>query len=180
MGETALVDTRQVLQYELTFQDVIQILQLADQSTFGRLEIELDGLKLSLETRGRGAADTLLPPSVKQQSRSDRPDRDPARAVVGTQAVSVDTAGSVEPANGIAVRSVTGGIFYRASGPGEPPFTDVGQTVKAGDTLGLIELMKLFTPVTAPVAGTVSAFRAANEQTVTAGQVLAVITPASD
>jgi len=168
-----LGNNKQVLQYELTFQDVIQILQLADESPFEKLEIELDGLKLSVETGGRAVAGTPSPRLATQQSASERhvPRAD-------TAAASAEVA--AEPTSGVAVRSVTGGIFYRAPGPGQVPFTEVGQSVRAGDTLGLVELMKLFTPVTAPVAGTVSAFRAANEQIVTAGQVLVVITPASD
>ncbi len=167
-----LAEQKQALQYELTYQDVIQILKFADESTFAKLEIELNGFKLSVETGGRAAASAPLAPPPKQPSGPDRK----AEPAVESPATPVDAAAE---ADGVAVRSVTGGIFYRAPAPGQPPFTEVGRSVKAGDTLGLIELMKLFTPVTAPTAGTVSAIRVANEQTVTAGQVLVVIKPAS-
>lgn len=176
-----MADDRRVLRYELTFQDVIQILQLADQqSTFRELQIELDGLKLRLET-GRGA-EPATPSSlpISRQPLPASPDQGGRSSAVATGDAAGEAAARPETADGIAVTSVTGGIFYRAPGPGEPPFAEAGQAVSAGDTLGLIELMKLFTPVTAPVAGTVRAFRAANEEVVKAGQVLVVIVPVSD
>jgi acetyl-CoA carboxylase biotin carboxyl carrier protein len=166
-----LADEKRPLQYELTYQDVIQILKFADESTFGKLEIELDGFKLSVESGGR-----TVVPAAPAAARPTPPERKPLPAATPAAPSAVEA----EPVNGIAVRSVTGGIFYRAPAPGQPPFTEVGQSVKAGDTLGLIELMKLFTPVTAPSAGKVRAFRVKDEQTVTANQVLVVIEPASN
>jgi len=175
-----LLQSKQVLQYDLTFQDIIHILQLVDQCPFQELEIELaDGLKLRLKTRRRtvSPAPALVPASHKSPAVLKRQEGHPTTVAVGSAA---GDASRPETADGIEVTSVSGGIFYRAPGPGEPSYTEVGQAVNAGDTLGLIEVMKLFTPVTAPVAGTVSAIRVANEEVVKASQVLVVIAPASD
>jgi acetyl-CoA carboxylase biotin carboxyl carrier protein len=49
------------------------------------------------------------------------------------------------------------GTFYAAPNPDAPPFVKVGQTVKAGDTLGIIEAMKMFNPIEADVGGVVQA-----------------------
>jgi acetyl-CoA carboxylase biotin carboxyl carrier protein len=54
------------------------------------------------------------------------------------------------------------GTFYRAPSPGEKPFVEVGQHVKAGDTVCLIEVMKLFNSISAGVDGTVVAIPAQN------------------
>jgi acetyl-CoA carboxylase biotin carboxyl carrier protein len=64
------------------------------------------------------------------------------------------------------------GTFYRAANPGDPPFKAEGDVVAVGDTIGLIEVMKTFTPVTAEEAGTMKAFHVENEDAVMAGQPL--------
>lgn len=64
------------------------------------------------------------------------------------------------------------GTFYRRPAPGEPPFKAVGDAVAAGDTIGLIEVMKTFAPVIAEAAGRLVAFHAEDEDPVMAGQPL--------
>ena len=64
------------------------------------------------------------------------------------------------------------GTFYRSSSPEEPPFKKEGDAVAVGDTVGLIEVMKSFTPVIAEEAGTLAAFHVENEDAVMAGQPL--------
>ena len=64
------------------------------------------------------------------------------------------------------------GTFYRSPSPGEPVFKSEGDTVAVGDTVGLIEVMKSFTPVVAEEAGTLKVFHVENEDAVMAGQPL--------
>ena len=64
------------------------------------------------------------------------------------------------------------GTFYRAPSPEEPVFKNPGDAVAIGDTVGLIEVMKSFTPVVAETAGTLVAFHVENEDAVMAGQPL--------
>ncbi|GJD48609.1 Biotin carboxyl carrier protein of acetyl-CoA carboxylase [Methylobacterium crusticola] len=64
------------------------------------------------------------------------------------------------------------GTFYRSPTPGEPPFKAENDAVAVGDTVGLIEVMKTFTPVTAEEAGILKAFHVGNEDAVMAGQPL--------
>jgi len=71
-----------------------------------------------------------------------------------------------------AVRSPSFGIFHGTPAPDAPPFVTVGTTVEASQTLCLIEAMKVFTPVTAPYAGTVEAILAEGGEEVEAGQML--------
>ena len=58
---------------------------------------------------------------------------------------------------GNTVRSPMVGTFYASANPDAPPFVKVGQKVKVGDTLGIIEAMKMFNQIEADVAGTVLA-----------------------
>ncbi|MGI4796469.1 MAG: acetyl-CoA carboxylase [Janthinobacterium lividum] len=64
------------------------------------------------------------------------------------------------------------GTFYRSPAPDQPPFKQPGETVAVGDTVGLIEVMKSFTAVTAEVVGTITRFHAKHEGAVMPGQPL--------
>jgi acetyl-CoA carboxylase biotin carboxyl carrier protein len=72
----------------------------------------------------------------------------------------------------ITVRAQISGVFYRAASPEQPPFAEVGATVRKGQTLALLESMKLFSKVKAPAAGTVEEVCATNEEAVSVGQAL--------
>ena len=79
------------------------------------------------------------------------------------------------PENVIPVIAPMSGAYYRAPSPESPPYVEVGQVVEAGDTIGLIEAMKLFNDVPASASGTVYELLAQNEQHVEAGQPLILI-----
>jgi acetyl-CoA carboxylase biotin carboxyl carrier protein len=64
------------------------------------------------------------------------------------------------------------GVFYRRPAPDKPPFKSEGDAVAAGDTVGLIEVMKTFTPVIAEESGKLVKFLLENEDPVMAGQPL--------
>ena len=76
---------------------------------------------------------------------------------------------------GTPVKAPMVGTFYRAGSPGAPAFVEVGQTVKTGDTLCIIEAMKLMNEIEAEISGVVKAILVENGQPVEFGQPLFVI-----
>ena len=80
-----------------------------------------------------------------------------------------------EVIDGHAVKSPMVGTFYRAPSPGAQPFTEVGKSVNVGDTLCIIEAMKMLNQIEADKAGTVTAMLIENGQPVEFGQTLYVI-----
>jgi len=76
---------------------------------------------------------------------------------------------------GTVVESPSVGLFWRAPSPGAPPFVEVGKTVNEGDTLAIVEVMKLMNHVVAPVAGEIKAIVPENGEAVEYGQPLVVI-----
>jgi acetyl-CoA carboxylase biotin carboxyl carrier protein len=76
---------------------------------------------------------------------------------------------------GHVVKSPMVGTFYRSSAPGAAAFVEVGQSIKSGDTLCIIEAMKLLNEIDADVAGTVTKILVENGQPVEFGQPLFVI-----
>lgn len=64
------------------------------------------------------------------------------------------------------------GVFYAAPNPGEAPFAKVGQTIQAGDTLGIIEAMKIMNPIEATQSGVIEEILVSNGDVVQFGQPL--------
>lgn len=93
----------------------------------------------------------------------------PARPPAATDE-PIDPAWAVVPAPNL-------GTFYRSPKPGAAPFVEVGQHVKAGSELCLIEVMKLFTSVRADLTGTVRHIAVADAELVEGGQPLIYIEP---
>ena len=87
--------------------------------------------------------------------------------------------GTPKPAAGLPpghiVRAPMVGTFYASPAPDKPSFVSVGQAVKAGDTLGIIEAMKMFNPIEADVAGTVLKVMVESGQPIEFDQPLFVI-----
>jgi acetyl-CoA carboxylase biotin carboxyl carrier protein len=77
--------------------------------------------------------------------------------------------------DGHAVKAPMVGTFYRSGSPGASPFVEVGQAVKQGDTLCIIEAMKLMNEIEADASGTVKAILVENGQPVEYGQPLFII-----
>ncbi|MEO8537667.1 MAG: acetyl-CoA carboxylase biotin carboxyl carrier protein [Betaproteobacteria bacterium] len=78
-------------------------------------------------------------------------------------------------AEGHAVKSPMVGTFYRSASPGAKAFVEVGDTVAAGDTLCIVEAMKLMNEIEADMGGTIKSILAENGQAVEYGQPLFVI-----
>ncbi len=92
------------------------------------------------------------------------------------QVMAAPQAGNTAPAASVdAVTSPMVGTAYLAGTPGAKPFASVGQKVKAGDTILIIEAMKVMNPIKAPKGGTVTQVLVADAQPVEFGQPLVVI-----
>jgi acetyl-CoA carboxylase biotin carboxyl carrier protein len=99
-----------------------------------------------------------------------------APAPVAAPAAAVAVAAPIAAANNAdAVKSPMVGTVYLGPEPGAPNFISIGQQVKAGDTLVIIEAMKVMNPITAPKAGTVTAILVDSAQPVEFDQLLVVI-----
>ena len=98
-----------------------------------------------------------------------------AAPVPGATAAAGAGAAAVEEPKGNVVKSPMVGTFYRAPGPDAKAFVDVGQAVKPGDTLCIIEAMKLLNEIECEITGTIKEILVENGQAVEYGQPLFVI-----
>lgn len=99
--------------------------------------------------------------------------RNPVVAGVTQVATAAPAAPVVKAAaRGAVETSPMVGVFYSAPSPGEGPFVNVGQTVSAGETLGIIEAMKIMNPIEATQSGVVEEILVKNGDVIQFGQPL--------
>lgn len=134
----------------------------------GEIEIEHDGLKLRVSRQSSQVVHTAVAAPAPAYAAAPAPAALPAPAGPGTPAAS-----AAIPAN--AVKSPMVGTVYLSADPQSKPYINVGDKVKVGDTLMLVEAMKTFNPVEADRAGTVKAIYVQNAQPVEYGEPLVLI-----
>ena len=142
---------------DLTFQDVLRILRLIDSAPFQDMQLEVEGTRLKVTRRAlaQPAESAATPSALAPDSPARRP--------------------PVELANRVEVKPPMAGTYYAAPSPGARAFVEVGRAVRQGDQLGIVEVMKLFTPVASPCDGTVRAILVRNEEFVQSDQTLMLI-----
>ena len=152
---------------------VKKLIELLEESNLSELEIKEgeEVVRLSRFPTGGAVAPQIIAapaPVVAAPVAAHAPAATPAPTASATP-----TEPGLPP--GTVVRSPMVGTFYAASSPGAEAFVKVGQQVKVGDPLGVIEAMKMFNQIEAEVAGTVIAIVAENGQAVEFDQPLFVI-----
>ena len=96
-------------------------------------------------------------------------------AIAGAPAAAPVGAPPAAAATGHAIKSPMVGTFYRSSSPGAPAFVEIGSQVKEGDTVCIIEAMKILNEIEADKSGTITQILCENGQAVEYGQPLFVI-----
>jgi acetyl-CoA carboxylase biotin carboxyl carrier protein len=144
-----------------------KLIELLEESGIAELEIKEgeESVRISRQSAPGMMAPahyTMVPPP-------------PAAAPVASAAAESAAESTPEEVSGHQIRSPMVGTFYSAPSPTAGPFVSVGQKVNVGDTLCIIEAMKMMNQIEADKAGTVKAILAENGQPVEFDQVLYVI-----
>lgn len=95
-----------------------------------------------------------------------------AAPVAAAPVASAPAAPAAKTPRGAVETSPMVGVFYAAPSPGEAPFVNVGQTVSAGETLGIIEAMKIMNPIEATKSGVIEEILVKNGEVIQFGQPL--------
>ena len=149
-----------------------KLIDILEDSNLAELEIKEgeESVRLSRMPKGVAVAQTSVP--VTHVAHAEAPRAAAAAASAGEPAAA--QGGRDLPA-GHVLRSPMVGTFYLSPNPESAPFVKLGQSVKAGDTLGIIEAMKMFNQIEADIAGTIVAVLASNGQPVEFDEPLFVI-----
>jgi acetyl-CoA carboxylase biotin carboxyl carrier protein len=132
-----------------------KLIDLVQESGIAELEITEGEEKVKIVKGGEAAAATAAPPPASP-------------IVLAPQAPVAESA----PPLGHVIKAPIVGTFYRASAPAANPFVEIGQSVKEGQTVCIIEAMKLMNEIEADAAGVVKAILVENGQPVEYGQPL--------
>lgn len=150
---------------------VKKLIELLDESGIAEIEITEGEESVRISRYGQGYAPQVpamgyapqqaAPPLAQQQAAPSPTSPAPAEA---------------EPEDdGFAVIAPMVGTFYGAASPGSAPFVQVGDRVNQGDTLCIVEAMKMMNQIEAEVSGTIKSIRVQNGDPVEYGQILFII-----
>jgi acetyl-CoA carboxylase biotin carboxyl carrier protein len=156
---------------ELTPDDVREVLRVLDSSGLDELHLELADLTVTV--RREGAAGWTAEQRVLRRPVVE------GGAEPAVEAAEAGTPRAAVAEGMAAVHPPLPGTFYRAPKPGAPPFVDVGDPVVEDTIVGIVETMKMMTPVRAGVRGTVVEFPLGNGEFADSGAVLLVVDPSS-
>lgn len=159
---------------QLSFAEVGDILAMIGRLDCDAFDLEHGDLRISLRRAGIEPPDTHHAPSPRAGGPVESPG--PVSAEPDRQEGPVAPEGEPSPTATVVAAPMTG-TFYRSPAPGEPPCADVGDEVERGQTVALVEVMKLYTELKADTAGTVVRIDAEDGCLVEYGQPLIWIEP---
>jgi len=140
-----------------------KLIDLVQESGIGEIEITEGEEKVRISRQSSAPAQMIMAAPGVQPLVAGGPASTPVAAAPAPQPT------------GHTLKSPMVGTFYRAPSPGSPPFVEIGQAVSKGQTLCIIEAMKLLNEIESDVAGTVKAILVENGQPVEYGQPLFLI-----
>ena len=148
---------------------VKKLIELLNESGVGEIEITEgdDSVRISREST------SIITPSQKTQKISTPPENKEDQ--IQKTLTSKETNAVTKNINEFEVLSPMVGTFYASPSPDEPPYVKVGDTVKQGDTLCIIEAMKMMNQIEADVNGVIKSIKAQNGDPIEYDQIIFVI-----
>lgn len=161
----------------MNFQEIKQLIKVVEKSNIGEIEIEEEGLKIRIsKSSNNSQAVVSMPMQTVPAIATEQAPATVAPPVAQPEAPAAQT--EAAPAledNVVEVRSPMVGTFYRAPAPDADPYVEVGDTVKVGQTLCIIEAMKLMNEIQSEYNGRIVKIMVENAQPVEYDQVLFLI-----
>lgn len=151
---------------------VKKLIELLDESGIAEIEISEgdDSVRISRFTQQGAPMVQSVPAGIPAPAVAA-----PAPVAAAEPSAPAPTAASEPEEDGYAVTAPMVGTYYSASSPGAPAFVQVGDHVNEGDTLCIVEAMKMMNQIESEVSGTIKSIRAQNGDPVEYGQTLFVI-----
>ncbi|MBD2090478.1 acetyl-CoA carboxylase biotin carboxyl carrier protein [Microcoleus sp. FACHB-1515] len=153
---------------ELNFNEIRELLAVLQQTDIAELSIKSSDFELTVR-KDRAGSDRPPPPDAPELPSAVAPPPVPVPAAAPTPPPKADRL--------LEVVSPMVGTFYRAPGPEEPPYVEVGDRIRVGQAVCIIEAMKLMNELEAEVAGEIVEILVQNGQPVEYGQPLMRVNP---
>lgn len=169
----------------MTYQEIYDLIKLLNESNLAELRLKDGDFELTLRTEiymeGKGRAVQTIAPTAPAPAAPASPAQPAAAPAPAAAPVSEKPAEAPAPAASSAklleIKSPMVGTFYRSGSPEKPPCVEIGQKVKKGDMVCIIEAMKLFNEIECDFSGTIVKAMVDNAQPVEYDQVLFLVEP---
>ena len=148
----------------MDLKEIQELIKFVAKSGATEVDLEIDNVKISIKSppkKRRGEKDDPIPTMIQQapellnipvapikQAAQEQEESNPS-----IQDASDKKVGEEKESNYITIKSSMIGTFYRSSSPDKPPFVNVGDDIKVGDTICIVEAMKLFNEIESEVSG---------------------------
>ena len=160
----------------MELKEIQNLIKFVAKSGASEVNLEMGDIKITIKTeKGEAAAPMAMMPQAAPVAMAPAP---VAPAPIAAAAVAPVEAAPAAEAAGDTIKSPIIGTFYRKPSPDKPNFVEVGDRVNEGDTLCVIEAMKLFNEIEAEMSGTIVKILVEDSTPVEFDQPLFVIDPA--
>lgn len=156
----------------MNLKDIQNLIKFVAKSGANEVKLEMEDVKITIRTGVSGKKETVVE-TVQPALQAA-----PAAPAVTQEAAANDTAASELDSRYITIKSPIIGTFYRKPSPDKPVFKGVGDTIKEGDVLCIIEAMKLFNEIESEVSGTIVKVLVEDSSPVEFDQPLFLVDPA--
>jgi len=140
----------------MNLKDIQELIKFVAKSGATDVNLEIDNIKISIKSppkKRRGEDEELKTVIHEAPAQLIAAQPPVVQAAPVVQAVPVEKESTEKESNYITVKASMIGTFYRSSSPESSPFVNVGDTIKAGDTICIIEAMKLFNEIESEISG---------------------------
>lgn len=148
---------------------------LVAENRLAELTVEDGGLRITIKGADEAAATAVSVPMHPHLMPASQVPFYSETAV--TQAPRPVSTGTAPASNRIALESPMMGVFYRSPSPGDPPFVNVGDIIQVGQTVGLIEAMKVYSELPSEISGRIVEMLGEDGKLVKQGQPLLYVEP---
>jgi oxaloacetate decarboxylase alpha subunit len=157
----------------MNLKELKELIEILKNTDISEIEIERSGVKV----RVRKGGDVTYHPAMPRMEYPPAAIVAPAVPEAAAQPAPPEKPAEQTKSNQIKITSPIVGTFYRASSPDKPPYVDVGDTVKKGQVVCIIEAMKLMNEIESETSGKIVQILVENGQPVEYGQPLFIIEP---
>jgi acetyl-CoA carboxylase biotin carboxyl carrier protein len=141
---------------DMNLSQIQELIKFVSKSGVSEVAIEQKDFKITIKAQeAKGKVQEVIQVMAPAAAPVAIPAAAPAAAAAAAPAAAPAAPAAEPKGNTIEVRSPMIGTFYRSPAPDKPAFVEVGQTIKAGDTVCVIEAMKLFNEIESEVSGTI-------------------------
>lgn len=161
----------------MDIKEIQSLIRFVAKSGASEVKLEMEDIKITIKTGSEKTEFTYTQPAPLAVSPQIPPHQTPIPPAAEESPKSPETFSQKEDSNYVSIKSPMIGTFYRKPSPDKPLFVEVGSKIHVGDTVCIIEAMKLFNEVESEVSGTVVKVLADDSSPVEFDQPLFLVDP---